>query len=408
MALMVLGTSAAEAQFVEMSGSYGETNGKIVNIPQNPPLTICGAGGNINTPPAAPGNAKCKGARTKNAGVPTAPGSVFSYAAPAFGVGVKGGHRVIPGGLLKGSTFTVPPLAFSQDLPPQGGAVVNNAVVYLTTTFDARMPGTARAVSPPANTRVMGPQGAVPIAGQTGRPTGPVVTVAMSPFGADFGSIKYTEGVNKFGGTMASLLDGTATLFIKAAFFDGFFGTPVMGTQPVGNQDGIFAERGGMGWNYPVTGTQLAGNIVGPATVNTPCTGMIPAFPANCNQPTGALSNIISSAGNFLPPANSVKFVFPWTTGTITQIVTGMRQGQTITSTLTAMGYDTTTATPGVRNVGMVAGSYTQRTAGTGMELASQITAVDLTFTPEPGATAALFAGIGLLGLAGIRARRRS
>jgi hypothetical protein len=411
--LLVLGTSLAQAQTVEMSGSFGERNGRVVNIPQNPPLTICGAGGNLTSPPAAPGDSRCNGSRIKNA-LGTNP---LTYAAPAFGVGVKGGHRVIPGGLLKGSTFTVPPQALSQNLGLQGGPVINNPVVYLDTTFQAVLPGTSRSNNPPANTRVMRPLGAAPISGQTGRPNAPTtgpnagrITITMSPTGMDIGTITYNEGVNKFGGTMASLLDGEANLYIKTPAFDAYFPTavtPVMGIQPVGNTTISLMERGGAGWNYPIPGVQGPGKVVGPANIVSfvPCGDSIPATPANCNEVTSAFA-VTLDVGNFLPSANSTKFAFPFTTGTVTNYVKGFRNGQTITTTLTAMGYDTTTATAGVRNIGLVSGSYTQRQSGTGNELASQMIGLNLSFTPEPGAAVALFAGIGLLGLAAARRRR--
>lgn len=403
MALIVLGTSVAEAQFVSMTGDYGEANGRIVNIPQNPPLTGCGAGGSLVVPPAAPGDARCKGS-SLNLGAKL-------YAAPAFGVGVAGGSPItIMGGLAQGDSFTIPPLAFSQNLGDQSGPVVNNAVVQLVTRFQPVLPGTARDVNPPALTRVMRAQGPVPISGQTGRPTGPIITVPMAPTGMDTGSIIYKEGVNKFGGTMAALLDGTAELYIKTPGFDVFFPPtfqPVVGIQPVGDPTVAFNERNGAGWNYPITGTQMAGKVVGPAAQNfVPCGTGLPAAPAGCNEITGLTGAITLDVGNFLASAASTKFFFPWTTGTVTNIVTGFRNGQTITSTITAMGYDTTAATPGVRNVGLVSGSYTRRQSGTGNELASQMIGINLRFTPEPGATVALLAGVGMLGLAA--ARRRS
>jgi len=411
-ALLVLGTSAVQAQFVEMSGDYGEASGRIVNIPQNPPYTICGAGGVLNAPPAAPGDARCKGARITVNATPLGP---FQYAAPLSGVPVVGGHRVIPGGLLKGSTFTVPTQALGQPAPatPVGGEVVNNVVIWLDTTFQARLPAAARVNAPPASTRQMRKQGTGVIPGQPGRPIGApavrnVIMNNTSPPSSDFGNIVYKEGPNKFGGTMASLLNGTATLFLKTAAFSSLFGQPVLGTQPVGVPGGSLMSRNGAGWNYPVSGGQGPGKIFGPAGSNiVPCGTGIPAAPPGCNVPTFATNAITLDVGNFLPAANSTKYFFPWTTGTVTAVVHAVRGVKgTFTETLTGMGYDTTTATPGVRNVGLVAGSYTTRTAAGATELGSQMIGVNLRFTPEPGATAALFAGIGLIGL--VAARRRS
>ena len=58
------------------------------------------------------------------------------------------------------------------------------------------------------------------------------------------------------------------------------------------------------------------------------------------------------------------------------------------------------------RNVGLVAGSYTRRLDGVPtLQLNTQLLGVNLKFTPEPGATVALVAGMGLLGLMATRRR---
>ena len=61
------------------------------------------------------------------------------------------------------------------------------------------------------------------------------------------------------------------------------------------------------------------------------------------------------------------------------------------------------------RNVGLVAGSYSIRTAfppaGPDIQISPQILGLNLKFTPEPGATMALVSGLGLLGFL---ARRRA
>jgi hypothetical protein len=68
---------------------------------------------------------------------------------------------------------------------------------------------------------------------------------------------------------------------------------------------------------------------------------------------------------------------------------------------LTAMGYDSTsrtTAGGGVRNIGLVAGSFTLRNApGSGSRNFHQVVGLDMQFTPEPKSTAALGVGLGLL-----------
>lgn len=428
--LMVLGSSTAQAQYVSMSAEYHEANGRVVNIPHNQPAVICGA--TINTPPLV-ADARCVGARQTiyQPPVPGAPFQPLKYIAPANGVPNVNG--TIVGGLNVGDQFTIPTEWFKQTpsiappLPgpgavfPVAGPVVDNAVIWISTAFTARLPGAARLVAPPASTRVMRNQGTGAIPGQPARPTGVpgTITVAMVPpvGSSDTGTMSYTEGPNKFGGTMSALLDGTSRLFIKSAGFDAFFPTaytPVLATQPVGNAALLLNPRNGMGWDYTVTGGQTNGVIYGlSGTGIVPCAaGVAPATPANCNNP-GTVPNPAPSKGlpfGTLPAATSVKHVFPWTTGTVTNVVHAVRGApRTFTTTLTAMGYDTTTATPGVRNVGLVAGSYSARVsglAGVNKELNTQIIGMNLSFTPEPGATVALFAGIGLLGVMAARRRR--
>ena len=417
--LMVLGSSTAQAQYVSMSGEYHEANGRVVNIPFNQPSVICGA--TIDTPPLV-ADARCVGARQTiyQPPVPGAPFGPLKYVAPQTGVPNVNG--TIPGGLAVGDQFTIPTEWFKQTpatMPtpfPVAGPVVDNAVIWISTAFTARLPAAARLVSPPASTRVMHAQGTGAIPGQPGRPTGvpAVITAAMVPpvGSSDTGLMTYTEGPNKFGGTMATLLDGTSRLFIKSAGFDAFFPsayTPVLATQPVGNASVFLAERNGMGWDYVVSGGQASGAIFGlSGTGIVPCAaGIAPATPAGCNQPPATVPGLGAIPLGPLPAATSLKHLFPWTTGTVTNVVHAVRGApQTFTTTLTAMGYDTTTATPGVRNVGLVAGSYAARIAGTGAELNTQIIGMNLSFTPEPGAAVALFAGIGLLSVMAARRRR--
>jgi hypothetical protein len=211
---------------------------------------------------------------------------------------------------------------------------------------------------------------------------------------------------------MASLLDGQTLLWIKSAQFDAFYPTaytPVLATQPVGNTTVQLNSRAGMGWDYAVAGAQVAGGIFGlTGTSIVLCNaGILPVSPAGCNVPPATFPGSGAVPLGSLAAATSIKHVFPWTTGTVTNVVHAVRGApRTFTETITGMGYDTTAMTVGVRNVGLVAGSYTGRISDTGTELAGQMSGINLRFTPEPGATVALFAGIGLLGLAA--ARRRS
>jgi hypothetical protein len=415
-ALMVVGTTAAQAQFVTMGGQYTESNGFVVNIPNNQPNVICGAGGNINATPV--NDARCHGVRRTIYQPAFGP---LNFATPQTGVPTRATVPTIMGGLNAGDTFTVPTGFFGQTPPTFGvndeaGPVINNAVIWISSGFTGRMPAAARAVNPPASTRIMRKQGNGPIAGQPLRPTGaPAVrnVVMIPPAGSsDTGSVTYTEGPNKFGGTMAVLLDGVADLYIKTAAFDAYFPTaytPVLGVQHVGDPTVSLMERNAAGWDYGVLGGQIAGVVYGPTgTGISPCPLVLPATPPNCNQPPpfSNYSMKVLDVGNFLPAATSTKKMFPWTTGSVTMVVHAVRGASgTFTETLTGMGYDDDSVS-GVRNVGLVAGSYTARTAGTGKELASQVVGINIQFTPEPASAIALFAGVGLLGFAA--ARRRS
>lgn len=412
-ALVLVATTTAQAQFVSMTGDYTESNGFVVNIPNNQPNVVCGAGGNINVKPT--NDARCHGVRRT---IYQPAGGALFFATPQTGVPDRLANKTIMGGLAVGDTFTVPTHFFGQDPNPGGslgGPVINNAVIWISSAFTARMPAAARNVAPPASTRVMRPQGVGAIPGQPGRPVGApdtrTVVMVPKPGSNDTGEMLYKEGPNKFGGTMALLLDGVANLYIKTAAFDAFFPsayTPVLAHQPVGDAPVTFMERNAMGWNYPVLGSQAAGFVHGPTGAGiVECDVNLPATPAGCNDVQAPLEAGILDVGNFLPVATSTKYAFPWTTGQITAVVHAVRGAQgTFTETLTGKGYDTTAATPGVRNVGLVAGSYTARLAGSGNQLASQIVGINLRLTPEPASAVALFAGVGLLGFAAARRRR--
>ena len=410
-------TTAASAQFVSMTGEYTESNGFVVNIPNNQPLVTCGAGGNANATPT--NDARCHGVRRTIYDPALGPLNFFT---PANGVPDRLTAKTIMGGANVGDSFTVPTGFFGQDRISTGGLavsiggpVINNAVIWISSAFTARMPAAARLNSPPASTRVMNAQGTGAIAGQAGRPTGApgtIVNVMDNTGSNDTGTLTYTEGPNKFGGTMAVLLDGEANLYIKTAAFNAPFPsayTPVLALQHVGNPTVTLMERNGVGWNYPIAGGQVPGTVFGPTgTAIVPCNAVLPASPVGCNQPLNIppVAGILD-VGNFLPAATSTKYAFPWTTGTIVAVARAVRGAQgTFTETLTGMGYDTTAATPGVRNVGLVAGSYTNRTAGTGVQLASQIVGINIRLTPEPASAVALFAGVGLLGFAAARRGR--
>jgi hypothetical protein len=387
---------------------------------------------------------------------------------PSFGV--YGAQNIsAPNALNVGGDFTIPPLAFAQRIGKQVGQVLNSTVRQLDTTFTAVMPGTNRnthnglewknytttsaggrgafistntSFVPNADTRVMAARGfSVANVAAHGQNNGlttadvnymyreAVNTVINDTYAADEVAVSYTNSSGTaFGGTMTILLDGTGRLYLAAPGLDANFSppsapnflAPIVGTNPVGDTIPGFNDRNAAGWGYTVVGRQLSGKFkaygpavpaINPAAVSSPNAQGVPcgatAFNTTCNlvavdfDDPGIGVTVAPLAG-----ANSTKFMFPWTAGTVSIVRTGPRLGVIRQLTQTGMGYDSTTV-GGNRNVGLVAGSYTKRIDGNGVEnINSQMAGVDLQFTPEPGATVALISGIGLLGA--LAARRRS
>ena len=441
LATFVMGATAAQAQFVGMAGAYHESNGIIVQIPQNPPNVPC-------TPASAQGvnddsnpllnDSRCMGSEQHFFGSTAAPPV---HQQPSFGnngaqiiatQGAGPNPQLNPAGLNPGDPFLVPPLAFQQRLGKQVGIVLNNVTIQLDTTFTAAMPGTARVKNPQPGERrfsamnwsLGGNQNNGSTVGGGAARLAANTAVTANTAMLETLSLTYNAGPNEFGGVMSILLDGAGRLYLGGAPINGLFPValqPVIGSNPVGDAIPGFNIRNAAGWDYTVTGSQMAGRFkaygpgVGvPATVasmvvSVQCGPTPPPTPAGCNEVNGFDTFGVTVAP--LPGATSTKHMFAWTTGSITIQRTAIRQGGAlvITDTNTGMGYDTTTMQGTVtnRNVGMIAGSYTFRTDGLGAtQINQQMAGVNLKFTPEPGATVALISGLGLLG--GLAARRRS
>lgn len=259
-------------------------------------------------------------------------------------------------------------------------------------------------------------------------------TVVNDGFGADLLDINYTNSnPTAFTGTMTILLDGSGRLYLNSPGFSQAiagpggpnspatnFLKPIVGSNPVGDQIPGFNVRNGAGFDFTVPGRQLSGDIkaFGLAAAGGAVTQIVAekcgltAVSETCNLLNIPSGGNFATKGLFLAPlgnAQSNKFMFPWTTGTVSIGRTGPRQGVVHTLTQTGMGYDSVVVVSGVaqRNVGLVAGSYTKRTSqgGTDLQMNTQLAGVDLRFTPEPGATIALLSGLGLLGALGVRRR---
>lgn len=446
-AAVVMTATISQAQTIGMSGNYHESNGIIVNIPQNPPTASCD-----NTLPNArchrrqefinmnPPNPVTEAPSQGNYGAVTIPGT--------------------PGDIAVDQSFTIPPLAFSQMLGVQVGIVLNSTTVQLDTDFIAVMPGTNRTFNQgltsqepgfvaPASTRnfanrsfsvanrdAFGQNNGLTTANPNYIYRQAIETTVMDTFnqGAERFTMVYTNSepgfpagtpgdvTEGFTGVATILLANTGRLLLAGPGFDAIAPTlaPVVGTNPVGVPGSDLRLRNAGGWGYTVTGNQAAGLFKGfptPTSVAPPiipqglCTGPLPPpTPAGCNRVVGFDTRGIDIFP--LPTANSTKFMFAWTTGTVSLMRAATRQpGPVIrTLTVTGMGHDYTSMTTGgdtVRRVGLVAGSYTKRTDGRGDQtLNHQLAGLNLVLTPEPGATMALISGIGVLGALGIRRRR--
>jgi len=419
-------SAAAQAQVVGMYGEYAESNGIIVNIPQNPPIVDC-----WNQVPPQPLDARCHKRVQKFFGATQAQ----VYNQPQVG---NHGAQNIPtvggaadpdnDGLDVGDPFVIPTLAFRQQLGLQVGIVLNNVVRQLDTAFTAAMPAANRATKTPAGP--IGSKATAPLMrhfsqmnwtkvgngqnnGKGANRPAPIANqnVIDVNIGAETLQMVYTLGPRQFGGTMSTLLDGRGRLVLAGPNIDGQFPPavqPVVGTNPVGDLAVGFRTRNAAGWDWTTPGAQSAGQFRGfpgplAANVHVACNPTPPVSPAGCNE----VDNF--SQGIFLAnfgAATSVKHLFPLTTGTVSIVRTAIRNGGILqTETNTGMGYDTITG-GGDRIVGLVAGSYTTRTDSVPTtQLNFQLLGINLRFTPEPGASAALASGLGLLGLLAHRRR---
>lgn len=401
---LLLPVDSAIGQTVAMSGEYGSSDGRILKFPVN--------GVRVPCDPAQ--SARCISGELDLSGSIAAD----PLGAPSSGVGVDGaGVVIMPGGLDVGDPFTIPPGVFRQDARPEFTPIVNvgsgfaGFIVQLDTTLSYFIPSAARAVNPPASTRVFQADGWIaPGNGQTGRAAASTTPISAATQSIHAITLRYKAGLNAFGGTMAALQDGDAAQYVvrtRNTYGEMTAFMPWIGKFPL--EDGVFGNANtefGAGWEYTRMDARAAGFIRALGGVAPPCTVTLPPGPAGC----GLITNFTGPTIGTLPPSTSTRFLYPWTTGTVEVLLTGTQGGFPADQLLTAMGYDSTSSTLSggrIRNVGLVAGSYTLRNSIGGVQSGHQIVGLDMQFTPVPRSTTALAAGLGLLALLAGRAGDR-
>ncbi|MEZ4281512.1 MAG: hypothetical protein R3F21_18055 [Myxococcota bacterium] len=351
-AAFVVGVStaalASQAQTVAMYGEYHESNGIIVNLPQNPPIVPCtpppltvlpaphatamGAQTfqHLDLRPAGVNDARCHD-REQHINFTTAQPGVFNQ--PRVG---NHGARTVMGGLNVGDPFTIPPFAFQQNLGEQVGIVLQNVTRQLDTAVIAALPGIhrigpnpgpipvggsytiktpAQLIPPPALTRRFsagnwnaagnGQNNGLPGTGFAARLAGDTTHFNTANAGDEQVEVRYRAGVNQFGGTMALLLDGVGRLVLGGPAITGMLPAsfkPGAGTQPLGEDDPGFRIFNGGGWDLTAPGFQNPGRIkaffagFNPANAFTPmgdprvapdCTDPVQPIPAGCNEING-------------------------------------------------------------------------------------------------------------------------
>ncbi|MFO0687924.1 MAG: hypothetical protein U0900_04410 [Myxococcota bacterium] len=360
-----IAAEASPAQTVALYGEFHETNGMIVNIPQNPPVLGCVPPPLLVAPPShltVQGGQSFQHLDLRPTGVNDArchdreQHVAFStWAMAAFKkprIGARGARNIDnpAGGLAVGDPFTIPPFAFQQKLGPQVGIVLNNVTRQIDTTFIAAMPGidrngpnpgplpagsytikTPAQLAPvPALTRMFSPMNwqnpgngqdnglAVGLAARANADT----TIRASAAGGNEKlRMRYVAGPRQFGGTMALLLDGKARFYSCCP--DGRLPpdfVPNAATQPIVPGDDVpgFRRRNAAGWNLTAPGFQPAGKFkafqghfftpMGALRVAPRCTQTadpLNLLPVGCNEING-FDTYMSGIAPF-PPGGTIQ-----------------------------------------------------------------------------------------------------
>ena len=439
-AVTLAGSASGQAVF-NLTGSWYQNRGPLVDIPINGAPAGCGLfGGNVlpGTPmnpgrsnlgfpdgahPAAgviPAPASLAGQPNAGCvGIPNEPATPTTFNPNVGAAPTKGGIPALPAGRATVNpgaaprSFTVAPDGFGQNLGRQIVAVaVAPTVIQLASTFSLLGPinrAVAQTVTSPLGSTAFIPAGpandrnfrANAWLGQAGRiaanftwcPAGtqnPACTRAANagvtgtyPYN---GLIRYRAGTNAFGGTMAMLLGGTGNVSVKVGPPTGG-GAQQIAHQPVG---GVGLQHPGAGYAYMDTAMLGAAPGHPSYVLNFPCTNPLPAQPAGCSQ---IVSSPPSTNPAALPASTNINLGMPWTTGTVTAINTGPAI-LPMSTTLTAMGSDSRDPM-GAGNITLVAGGLSHRPLS-GLNF-SAMDVVTMTFVPEPSSGLLALTVLGVL-----------
>jgi len=208
--------------------------------------------------------------------------------------------------------------------------------------------------------------------------------------------MKYTEGANAFGGTMAMMLSNTAVVSIRVA-------TPAPSGPRVLHQlvgalgNPPSPQMGGGGYANARTIQLLDGPLHLNYTIPLPCTSMFG------EQPSPAGCGVIGAQGPqiaTLPGSQNKDWGMPWITGTVFVKNLGST-GPDSTTTFSIMGSDNRTGA-GVGTITMVAGATSQRIPSSNHFAALEVVTMTFAPTATPALSApAILALVSLMVLAG-------
>jgi hypothetical protein len=347
-----------------------------------------------------------------------------------------------------GDTFVVPPGIFQRQLLSIVPVPANQQVQQLDTSFIQFGPATSRQLtnssvrtSPGGATSVnpvspsfagFGQRAPIPTAtrkmqtnawakvGQTPRMNKDFDWFQTTVAGGVDKRASYIAGPNAFGGTMSKLLADEGVVWVGPLDLVGQVPGNEMLASPIGDawvplsprQPLLSLRPNAQGRGYLSTNrrTGMAGKIFANYNIPFTCTVQVPPTPIGCSLLTGVSVTLgynppkTPGGGYGGPLPTTTNIGFPMTTGHVSFYVKFLRAGIPQTTTLTAVGNDTTTP-GGVRTVQLVGGGIQIRNTGTtGQSFGSQLDTVTISL-PEP-ATTAMFAGAFAL-VGGLFAARR-